>query len=675
MLKNLSISKKIIVTFMAVMSACFFASAGVYWQALKSNSAAEVQASAQAVVGHVDDTVEAMLEQVVYQRDYLLGGAQGASTAALANREKMAKSLDSARTAAAGRADLLASIDTLQAAAAAVNGQLIDPQIAARKAGQPLDGIVALSRGKGEASLDAFRTAAGTLKQQALDLYSSLSSAQRSASTNILWTLVIAGAIAGVLALGLIWILCNAIVNPIVGMTKTMTALAGGNHDIAVPALDRGDEVGHMAKAVAVFKDAAIEKARLERDGDLTRARSESERRANDEQKAHDAADLEFAIDGLATGLSKLAEGDVAYRLNDAFAGRLDRLRSDFNTAVGTLQTALASVGENASAIHANADEIRSATDDLAKRTEQQAAAVEQTAAAVEQVTTTVKDAAARAEDVGQRVERTRLGAEKSGEVVRRAVAAMEGISHSSHEISNIIGVIDEIAFQTNLLALNAGVEAARAGEAGKGFAVVAQEVRELAQRSANAAKDIKTLITTSTNQVDAGVALVGETGEALEAIVGEVREINEHIRAIVVSTREQSTGLQEINNAINTMDRNTQQNAAMVEEQTATSHTLASEADTLNTLLKQFNLGNGAANSNGFSASRSSFSVPPMPSLTAAAAQMASATRPARAPKIRVATEERARRSPAAALHNQLLSAFDSKPAASASRDNWEEF
>ncbi|WP_244654666.1 methyl-accepting chemotaxis protein, partial [Rhizobium wenxiniae] len=199
----------------------------------------------------------------------------------------------------------------------------------------------------------------------------------------------------------------------------------------------------------------------------------------------------------------------------------------------------------------AGSAEIRSAADDLAKRTEQQAASVEETAAALEEITTTVKDAARRATEAGSLVTRTRQGAEKSGEVVRSAVKAMEEIERSSGEIGNIIGVIDDIAFQTNLLALNAGVEAARAGEAGKGFAVVAQEVRELAQRSANAAKEIKTLITASNHQVQNGVHLVGETGKALEMIVAEVQEINRHVAAIVESAQEQSSGLQQINTAV----------------------------------------------------------------------------------------------------------------------------
>jgi methyl-accepting chemotaxis protein len=398
-------------------------------------------------------------------------------------------------------------------------------------------------------------------------------------------------AMIGVLAL----LLSRLVVEPVVRMTGMMSRLARGDVSEEIPAADRTDEIGRMAAAVAVFRDNAIERNRLEHAAEEGRVLSEGERREREGLKAREAAEIHHAVEALADGLGRLAEGDLAHRIDAPFAGHLDRLRTDFNHSVTKLHTAMTTVGQNARAIDAGAMEIRTAADDLARRTEQQAASVEETAAALEEITTTVKDSTRRAEEVGSLVSRTRSGAEKSGEVVRRAVSAMQGIEKSSSEITNIIGVIDDIAFQTNLLALNAGVEAARAGEAGKGFAVVAQEVRELAQRSANAAKEIKALITTSGEQVRSGVSLVDETGAALEAIVREVQEINGHVNAIVTAAREQSTGLQEINTAVNTMDQGTQQNAAMVEEQTAASHGLAAEAAALNALLAQFRLGQGA--------------------------------------------------------------------------------
>lgn len=427
------------------------------------------------------------------------------------------------------------------------------------------------------------------------------------------------------------------ITTPMVRLRERMNGLAKGDVEQGIPGADRRDEVGQMAGAVAVFRNNAIERQRLEQEANANRSLSEKERIAREEQKAKEAADTSFAVDNLASALSRLSEGDVSFRITQPFVANLDVVRNNFNASAEKLQSALSRVAENARGIDAGANEIRSAADDLAKRTEQQAASVEETAAALEEITTTVKDSTKRAQEAGQLVAKARTGAEQSGNVVRKAVIAMQQIEKSSSEISNIISVIDEIAFQTNLLALNAGVEAARAGEAGKGFAVVAQEVRELAQRSANAAKDIKALINTSNTQVKEGVQLVDETGRALETIVVEVQEINRHVVAIVEAAQEQSSGLQQINTAVNQMDQDTQKNAAMVEEQTAASHGLARESVSLNQLLGQFRLGGNYE-----------------------------------APVRGASSAERPVQSPARALGRKVASAFNGNAAV---KQDWEEF
>ncbi|TWF50299.1 methyl-accepting chemotaxis protein [Neorhizobium alkalisoli] len=298
------------------------------------------------------------------------------------------------------------------------------------------------------------------------------------------------------------------------------------------------------------------------------------------------------AIGMLGRGLRDLADGKLAQSLDTTFVPSMEATRHDFNAVAAKLRDAMQVVSQNASGIAAASGEVRDASQELAKRTEQQAAALEQAAAAIEQVTRTVGDSSQRAEDAGRLVTTTRENAEESGLVVRDAIGAMDEIAKSSHEITNIISVIDDIAFQTNLLALNAGVEAARAGEAGKGFAVVAQEVRELAQRSAKAAKEIKTLINTSSHQVSNGVDLVGRTGASLKDMLTQVASIHENIGAIVDASREQTSSLREISQAVNQIDQATQKNAAMVEETTAASHSLASEAESLRGLIAQFDVG-----------------------------------------------------------------------------------
>jgi len=427
------------------------------------------------------------------------------------------------------------------------------------------------------------RAAAGNDKKAAAD------------TTQVVTIATVAGVlIAVLLAIGAAVLSLVRVTRPIGAITQSMNALAAGDNQADIPYAGHRDEIGEMAAAVAVFRENALERERLEQETEANRSMSERERIAREEQKTREAADVAAAVDGLANGLRHLSDGDMTYRIDQVFAGQLDQLKVNFNESMAKLHMVLRLVGENAYAIDAGAGEIRSAADDLSKRTEQQASSVEQTAAALEEVTTAVKDAALRASEAGELVARTKAGAETSGTIVQDAVSAMEEIETSSREISNIIGVIDDIAFQTNLLALNAGVEAARAGEAGKGFAVVAQEVRELAQRSANAAKEIKALITKSGDQVRQGVELVGETGRRLATIVSEVQGINGNVSAIATTSREQSTGLNEINVAVNQMDQGTQKNAAMVEQTTAATHSLAREAAALIELLSQFRLGEG---------------------------------------------------------------------------------
>ena len=419
--------------------------------------------------------------------------------------------------------------------------------------------------------------------------------AQADASRNAMIGLF-AGLVAALgVALGAGWVVSRAIVTPALTMVGYMKKLMAGDTSIHVSGADRKDEFGQMAKAIVAFRDAAVEKTRVEAEAAAQRAQSEQERAANEAEKARMAAEDKIAMEALGQGLSAMAHGDLTHRMTAQVAPRAEQLKADFNDAIAQLQQAVGVVVSNVAAIRSGAGEISQAADDLSRRTEQQAASLEETAAALDEITATVNKTASGAKQASGVVQAARGDAETSGAVVRDAVQAMTAIERSSGQIGQIIGVIDEIAFQTNLLALNAGVEAARAGEAGRGFAVVASEVRALAQRSADAAKEIKTLISASTGQVDQGVKLVGQTGEALNRIVARVAEIDSLVSEIAASAQEQAVGLAQVNTAVNQMDQVTQQNAAMVEQSTAASHSLAQEAETLQSSVARFQIGEAA--------------------------------------------------------------------------------
>jgi methyl-accepting chemotaxis protein len=386
------------------------------------------------------------------------------------------------------------------------------------------------------------------------------------------------------------------VVSPIQVLQGVMGKLSGGDLHAKVTGADRKDEIGGMARAVQVFKDAGLEKQRVEAEAEAQRTAAEQERQSVETERRAAAQQQEFVVHSVAEGLVKLSSGDLLFRLTSDFGGDYEKLRTDFNAAMGKLQETMQSIATNTQGVRSGAEEITQASDDLSRRTEQQAASLEETAAALDQITATVRRTAEVANEARDLVSTSQTDAERSGDVVRQTVGAMDGIESSSKQIANIIGVIDEIAFQTNLLALNAGVEAARAGDAGRGFAVVATEVRALAQRSADAAKEIKALISASTQQVDVGVKLVSETGQALGRIVTQVSQLNGLVAELAASAKEQATGLGEVNAAVNQMDQVTQQNAAMVEQATAASHGLSGEAQELARLVGQFRIGESVA-------------------------------------------------------------------------------
>jgi methyl-accepting chemotaxis protein len=444
--------------------------------------------------------------------------------------------------------------------------------------------------------------------EAALDVAKEHTAAQRTWAQRRLWgqlaLLLATVALSGAMFL----LVTRRVTGPLVKIQQAMLKLAAGDFSVVLPGLNRKDEIGDVSNAVERFKVLSAEKARTEAAEAVQRQQVEADRQSQlaraeagaqakiAAERARAADEQTQAIKALGTGMAKLSSGDLTFRLTEAFPETYKELKDNFNKTMTELQETIRALTDSAREVTSASVEISTGTTDLSQRTEEQAASLEQTSASMEEISSTVKKNAENAQVANSSASATRDVADRGGQVVAQAVQAMARIEDSSRKISDIIGVIDEIARQTNLLALNAAVEAARAGDAGRGFAVVASEVRSLAQRSSQAAKDIKDLITNSNGQVKDGVELVNRAGASLTEIVDSIKKVAEIIAGIANASNEQAAGIEQVNKALTQMDEVTQQNSALVEENAATAKTLEYQAKAMDERVAFFRIDGGAA-------------------------------------------------------------------------------
>ena len=589
MLQNLSVPKKLVLSFTTVIAACGVATMVVLWAVLAIQKAQEADEVSRDITDAIYELQHALLSQQMSMRGFVVNHKPEFKTAFEAHTQGVSEGLT--HFAAADVDGTFADELKVLTDATSNNTNDLKRMISRAEDADERLNIMAVFGVTGSPNIRNIQDTMGQIQQVLKDVGTENRERRQRAYASAYMAFGVGGLLAFLVALGsAIW-LTNALSKPVVAMTRVMTRLAKGETEVSIPAVGRGDEIGAMAGAVLTFRDQAIENARLEIEAEQARKLAEEERKKHEAEAAEIARLDEIAMTAVGQGLSAMAAGDLSHRVTIDVHAKAQALKDDFNTAAERLDAAVGVIIERASAIGAAAQQVSDAADELSRRTERQAASLEETAAAVEQISITVASSAEAAQESGAVVREAHVMARDGQDVVGRAVSAMGQIEQSSHQIGAIIGVIDEIAFQTNLLALNAGVEAARAGDAGRGFAVVASEVRALAQRSADAAREIKGLIQTSGQHVEQGVQLVARSGAALSDIAQQIEKVTTLAESSESAAREQALGLSEVNVAVNQMDQMTQQNAAMVEESTAASRSLAHDATELDRLMGQFKI------------------------------------------------------------------------------------